>query len=1310
MRRFSSLLLLLLAVATCTDAPGDILGPDTVGPELARLSRPGQVPRHQPGVVVVRFAAGAQASRIAAEHGAVPSRVLAGGARVLRVAEGSEEAVVRALSNAPGIVWAELSVPRTLGFPCTAGDGDCEPPADNLFGLRWDLHNDGAVRDGSGNVLWTDGLVPDADSDWLEAFDQLGAFTGSAVVGVIDTGIFGDHEDLAGRLIAQRDHFNVDDIAEDDNGHGTHVSGIALARGNNGVGAAGIAWGPNVDLVVSKGCGLVPFFGYICWSPDIADGIRWAVDNGANVVNLSLGGDSGSDVEQEALQYALANDVLPVCAAGNDQSSVDFPGAFPECMAVSSTDWGDQLASYSSFGPEVEVAAPGGDTILGSAYDRIASSWNDGGYAYAAGTSMASPHVAGLAALLHALGVTGAEEKRAIIRSTADDLGAPGFDPTYGDGRVNVWNAVLAALGGPPPPPPPNQPPTAGFTADCTDNVCGFTDASSDPDDFIASRLWDFGDGATSIASSPTHAYAAGGAYEVTLTVTDNGGLTDVAQRTVTVTDPPPNEPPTAGFSFSCTFLSCAFTDTSTDSDGSILEWSWDFGDGAGSAARSPTHDYEAGGTYTVTLSVTDDGGMTDTVEQAVTVTEPPPNDPPVADFTYGCTDLTCAFTDASSDPDGNITTWQWDFGDGTATSGSEATHTFPAAGTYTVSLTVTDAGGLSDTSQQDVTVTAPPPPPNSPPTADFTHACTDLTCAFTDASSDPDGNIATWQWDFGDGFATNAQSPTHGYGAAGTYTVTLTVTDAGGLTDETQQAVTVTEPEPPPPNEAPTAGFTYECTDLTCVFTDTSTDPDGAVAGWSWDFGDGTTTTAPNPTHGYPSGGTYTVTLTVTDDGGLSDVVQQAVTVTDPPPPPPNEAPTADFTYACTDLTCSFTDASSDADGSIVAWSWDFGDGTATTAASPTHAYGAAGTYTVTLTVTDDGGLTDVSQQDVTVTDPPDNATPVASFTYMCTDLTCAFTDASSDPDGSIVAWSWDFGDGTATTAPSPTHTYPAGGTYTVTLTVTDDGGLSDAAEQTLTVTAPPPPPNEAPTADFTHACTELTCAFTDASSDPDGSVVAWSWDFGDGTATTAPNPTHAYGAAGTYTVTLTVTDDGGLTDETQQAVTVSDPPPPPPNEPPTAGFTHACTNLACAFTDASSDPDGSVVAWSWDFGDGTTATAPSPVHAYPIGGTYTVTLTVTDDGGLSETTQQTVAVTDPIALSVSGSKERGRNVADLVWSGASTAVDVYRDGVLVATVPAGVTTHRDRTGSRGSATYVYRVCEAGSFAVCSNEVTLEF
>ena len=292
-----------------------------------------------------------------------------------------------------------------------------------------------------------------------------------------------------------------------------------------------------------------------------------------------------------------------------------------------------------------------------------------------------------------------------------------------------------------------------------------------------------------------------------------------------------------------------------------------------------PTHAFVASGTYPVTLTVTDNQGATSSVSHSVTVTAPPPNQPPTAVFTSNCTNLQCSFDGSgSSDPDGTIASYTWDFGDGVTGSGATPSHTYATAGAYTVKLTVTDNQGATNTVSHNVTVT---PPANQPPTAAFTSSANGLTASFDGSgSSDPDGSIASYSWDFGDGSAAGSGAmPQHTYASGGTYHVTLTVTDNGGATGTVEHDVTVT----PPPNQPPTAAFTSSANGLTATFDGSgSSDPDGTIASYSWDFGDGSAAgSGVAPQHTYAVAGTYQVTLTVTDNQGATGSVTNAVTVT---------------------------------------------------------------------------------------------------------------------------------------------------------------------------------------------------------------------------------------------------------------------------------------------------------------------------------------------------------------------------------------------------------------------------------------------
>ncbi len=411
------------------------------------------------------------------------------------------------------------------------------------------------------------------------------------------------------------------------------------------------------------------------------------------------------------------------------------------------------------------------------------------------------------------------------------------------------------------------------------------------------------------------------------------------------------------------------------------------------------------------------------------------------------------------------------------------------------------------------------------------------------------------------------------------------------------------------------------------------SSDPDGTITGYSWDFGDGTPVeTTPDATHTYVTGGSYTATLTVTDNTNktrTATVVIDVVEVNQPPVAVLDATPTS----GRTPLTVAFTGSgSTDADGTIVGYSWDFGDGATSTDADPSHVYTAAGTRAVSLTVTDDDGATNTATTTIEVTP---NLAPTAVATAVPTSgkapLTVAFAgSASTDTDGTIVGYSWDFGDGATSTDADPSHVYTAPGAYSAELTVTDDSGDTDTTTVSVQVNA-----NQAPTAvagsNVTGGQAPLTVAFSSAgSTDADGGITGYSWAFGDGNSSTSANPTYTYGAEGTYTATLTVTDAEGATDSASVVIDVDPIPNVPPTVVATAGATTQRVGLPISFSSAGTiDPDGTITSYLWDFGDGTTSSAPNPSKTYLLASTYTPTLTVTDNAGAIVT-----ASTDAITI----------------------------------------------------------------------------
>jgi|GEM_PF-237165 len=621
-------------------------------------------------------------------------------------------------------------------------------------------------------------------------------------------------------------------------------------------------------------------------------------------------------------------------------------------------------------------------------------------------------------------------------------------------------------------------------------------------------------------------------------------------------------------------------------------------------------------------------------------------NVPPVAAFSSTTTDLTSSLDGSgSTDPDGSIVAYAWDFGDSNTGTGATATHTYTLPGTYVVSLTVTDNRGAKNTVTHSVTATLP----NVAPTAAFTTTATDLAVAVNGSgSTDTDGTVASYAWDFGDGATASGSTANHTYAAAGTYTISLTVTDNKGATGTVTHPVSVLAANVPP-----VAAFGSTTTNLSAAFdASASTDSDGTIASYAWDFGDSKTGTGVSPTHVYTLPGSYVASLTVTDNRGGTSTVTHSVTVT-----APNVAPTAAFTSTATNLGVA-TDATSstDSDGSIVSYAWDFGDSSTASGVTASHTYAAAGTFTIALTVTDNSGATNTVSHSVTVI--ATNIAPVAAFSSTTNSLTASFdSSASADSDGTIASYAWNFGDTTTGSGASPTHTYLQPGSYVVSLTVTDNRGGTNTVTHSVTVVAA----NVAPTAAFTTTATDLAVAVNGSgSTDTDGTVASYAWDFGDGATASGSTANHTYAAAGTYTISLTVTDNKGATGTVTHPVSVL-----AANVPPVAAFGSTTTNLSAAFdASASTDSDGTIASYAWDFGDSKTGTGVSPTHVYTLPGSYVASLTVTDNRGGTSTVTHSVTVTAPNVAPTAAFTSTATNLG--VATDATSSTD--SDGSIVS------------------------------------------
>lgn len=555
----------------------------------------------------------------------------------IKVPPGQVQKMIALYNNNPNVVYAEPNyyAKATVNDP--------------YFSYQWNL-GDQSTGGINAELAWT-------------------LSTGSGVVvAILDTGIA--YENYGGRykiapdlketsFVQGYDFINNDAHPNDDNGHGTHVAGTIAQSTNNSVGVAGVAHDASlmpVKVLNSAGSGSYQA---------IANGIYYAVDNGAKVINMSLGGSVGSQTLLDALVYAYVNNVTVVAATGNDEHGpVSYPAAYDDyVIGVGATRYDKGLAYYSNVGPEVDLVAPGGDITV----DQNGDGYGDGilqntmaenntrsfGYYFYQGTSMATPHVAGVAALLIANGnATTPVTIEQAMTETALDLGTIGFDNSYGYGLVDAYEALLWE-GIAPPPPPENDPPTADSQSVNTleDTSIPILITGTDPE----------GDPLTfSVNSGPQNGTLSGSGSALTytpalnyngpdsFTFIVNDGSSDSVPATVSITVEPVNDKPTTAPINSTTFV-----DTSVDIpllghdvDGDPLVYSVVAGSIVGGTVsiigNTATFTPEAGSTLDGSFDYIVNDGLLDSDSASVFITVTPA--PEIRDITFDITyDLTIA-------------------------------------------------------------------------------------------------------------------------------------------------------------------------------------------------------------------------------------------------------------------------------------------------------------------------------------------------------------------------------------------------------------------------------------------------------------------------------------------------------------------------------------------------------------------------------------------------------------------------------------------------------------------------------------------
>jgi cysteine-rich repeat protein len=723
-----------------------------------------------------------------------------------------------------------------------------------------------------------------------------------------------------------------------------------------------------------------------------------------------------------------------------------------------------------------------------------------------------------------------------------------------------------------------------------------------------------------------------GQTYTGSVQVTSGSGGTATCPLQIVVAG---NNPPIAeangGYIGSKSTTTTVTSIGTSDSDGSIVSIEWDcLGDGNFVSAGTTPGPFTCpviplGGIYTATVRVTDDQNATATDTATITVQNIGPTAEANGPYSVVPAIASVTISGAGSvDGDGGALTYAWDCdtSDGTSyTVGSTTVAcTYANSGTAIGSLQVCDPEGMCDTDGFSVLVNSTPVGVTGGPYEGDEGVPVPVDGS---GSGDIDGTVVQWEWDcHEDGtfelLSTSSPFATCTYDDNGVFAIGLRVTDNdGGL----NTVITTVAIDNLPPVITSTNFPSAPSESISASFSGSATDVSGDTVTYAWDFGDGGTATGASATHIWANSGDYIVTFTASDEDGGHTTVTTSITVG-------NLAPTIDsITIPATGVeegNVSFASLSSDVGTDLLVSSWDFGDGSTAGGGTVQHAYGDQGTYTVTLTVTDQDGAATSSTGTIVIANLNPQITSATIPSSGDEAEALVFSATGTDVVADTLTYTWSFGDGSSAVGSTVTHVYADNGTVTVSLLLQDEDGGSATTSANLNLANVNPQISNVivPATGGEGMVIPMSADAVDAT----GEVLTFVWDYGDGTSDTyvlaqgafSSATSHAYADEGTYNITITVTDDdGGFDIFNLSVVTVSN------LDPVVSSFTVPSGNEGDAlnFDVVATDAPGDPLTYQWDFGDGTTATGDTATHIFTDNGNFTVTMTIQDDGEGGET-----------------------------------------------------------------------------------------